>query len=156
MSDIVFTIIALTDIYYTLPWLGTIPLGKILLSIGLFLATNLIFWLLRRIILVRLRSWSRYTRTGLDDALISAIQGIRVWVYPIVSLYAAVHVFSWSPTTEKVFLGIFLFAVMWQAIEIVICFIDYVVKRYAEKGAEGELDANAATMSDMVRLLSRI
>lgn len=142
---------------YTIPFLGVVPVGKIALAALIFIASNTFFWLLRKIVLVQLRSWSQRTETSIDDAVIGAVQGIRVWVYSVVSLYAALHVFSWPEPAEKIFLGIFLFALVFQLIEIAVCFIDYAVKKYIEKGSDDtEIDANMATMIDMVRLVARI
>jgi small-conductance mechanosensitive channel len=153
VSDITY-LATLEESVYVLPLVGKIPLGKILIAIGIFIGLNILFWLVRKVLLVRLRAWSRKTSTDIDDTIVAAIESIKSWVYSIVSIYAALHLFEWSPLVDKVFLGVLLSALLWQAIKIVYCFLNYGVLRYARKHSEsGELDANASTMADLIRLL---
>jgi small-conductance mechanosensitive channel len=106
---------------------------------------------------VRLESWSKKTSTDIDDTVVAAVEGIKSWVYSVVSIYAALNIFNWPELVDKIFLGILLAALLWQAIQIALIFINYAVMRYAKSHArDGEVDANATTMAELVRLLAGI
>lgn len=146
----------LTNYHYDLAFVGILPIGKIVLAVGVFILLNTLFWTLRKVVLVKLRLLSRKTSNHFDDMLVAAIQGVRVWVYSIVSLYAAIHVFAWPETVEKVFLGVFLFAIIWQGIEILVCVVHYVTKKFSTDEDGLPIDANSATMSHLIQLVIRV
>lgn len=155
-SDLTY-ISTLESLTYTVPLLGQVPVGDIIIAVGIFVLLNILFWVIRAIVLVRLESWSKKTTTDIDDTVVAAVESIKPWVYSIVSIYAALHVFSWSDLTEKIFLAVMLAALLWQGIQIVFCFLNYAVIRYARSHTKtGELDANTSTIVDLVRLLAGI
>ncbi len=155
-SDLTY-ISTLENFTYMLPLIGEVPVGRILIAAGIFVSLNILFWVIRAVVLVRLRNWSKKTTTDIDDTIVSAVESIKSWVYSIVSVYAALNIFEWSDLVDKIFLGILLAALLWQGIKIVFCFLDYAVERYARKHSEtGQLDANTSTIADLVRLLAGI
>lgn len=157
MNEIYQIIDFLNGYTYTVPYVGVVPVGTIVVALLVFAGLNVLFWLLRKIIIVRLEALSSKTSTDIDDTVIGAVRGIRTWVYSTVSLYAALNLFEWSELTDKIFLGIFLAAVLWQLIEIAICFISYAVERYARQHqVDGMIDANTSTMAELIRLIARI
>ncbi len=156
MTELLLSIEKLMEYSYSLPFLGTVPMGKFLIAVAIFLGLNLCFWLLQQIILVQLRSFSAKTNTRFDDTVIAAVEGIRGWVYSIVSIYAALHIFTLPTWLETVSLGVFLFAVVWQVIEIAVIVIDYLASLYVRKSSDGDVtDANAETMADLIRIIAR-
>lgn len=148
----------LPDLAYTLPYLGAVDFTLPLAALVVFVALNAVFWLLRRIIIERLKALSAKTSTDIDDVFIDAVRGIKSWVYSIISIYIAAQFFalpSWLDTTAT---AVFLFAIVWQAINIAGCFIKYFVVKFIEKDedGDGQVDPNAATASDLITLISKI
>jgi len=143
---------------YNVPFLGTIDLSKYTLVLFLFVGTTIFFWLIRAVVIVRLRKLSERTSTDVDDVLIQAVGSIRPWVYVLLSLYISFIPVSLPGMADKVFTAVILFALVWQVIEVAVCFVDYGATRFLEKDADGdgEVDPNAATASSMVTLLARI
>ena len=62
-----------------------------------------------------------------DDALVEAVENIKAWVYTVVALFAALQFFTLPETIDLIVKGIFYFVIVWQAIAIATCFIDYFV-----------------------------
>lgn len=143
---------------YMFPLVGQIDISGLIEGAVIFVALSAFFWLLRMIVLERLKSLSDKTSTDLDDAFIDAVRAIRPWVYNIVAIYIALQPFTFSELIDQIFLGIFLFAVVWQAIEVVCKFVDYFTKKFLEKDEDGDgvIDPNSATASHMVTLIARI
>lgn len=148
----------LPNLQFNLPIVGSVDFLPGVMALGIFLILNFIFWLLQRIIIVRLSALSRRTDTDVDDVVINAVKGVRAWVYSIVSIYIALQVFTLSGRVDVVLTSIFLLAIVWQLIEIASCFVDYFAKRLLSKDEDGDgvIDPNAATATDMVTLLARV
>jgi len=149
---------SLPAMVYTIPYYGEIDFSSWMLVLVLFLGTTFIFWLVRTVILVRLRALSEKTSTDVDDVFVKAVGSIRAWVYILLSLYISLMPLTLPQTFEKVLTAATLFVVVWQIIEFAVCFVDYGAKRFLEKDEDGDgvIDPNAATASSMVTLLSRI
>lgn len=149
---------SLPAMVYYVPYLGEVDLGPYTLSAILFVGTTFFFWLVRAVVLVRLRALSKRTSTDVDDMLIRAVSSIRVWVYVVLSLYIALLPLELPSVAETVLKAVMLFTVVWQIVEIVTTFVDYFATRVLEKDEDGDgvTDPNAATASSMVTLLSRV
>lgn len=158
MEYIFETIAELSEMTHEVTLLGTVPTGKLILAIGIVVGLNIFFWLLREIILVYLRNLSKKTSTGFDDMLTAAVSGIRVWVYTIVSIYAALLIFTLPEWLDVIATTVFSLALVWQGIEVVIAVIDYLIEKYVRTSADGDAQAaaNLETMAELVRLLTRI
>ncbi|MCA9360963.1 mechanosensitive ion channel family protein [Candidatus Kaiserbacteria bacterium] len=148
----------LPEMAYELPLFGVLDLRIFILSLSVFLALSFSFWLLRIIVLANLKRLSRLTTTDIDDVVIDAIKGVRPWVYNIIALFLALQFFTLPQLVANLLLAVFLFAVVWQIVEIAVCFVDYGTRRWLEKDedGDGEIDPNSATASNMVALLARI
>lgn len=148
----------LPNLNYNVPLFGELNLLPIVTAFSIFVALNVLFWLLQRIILVRISVLSKRTSTDIDDVIVKVVRGVRAWVYSIVSVYVALQVFEFSEKVDVVLTSVFLLAVVWQLIEIATCFVDYFATRLLSKDldGDGEIDPNAATATDMVILLARI
>lgn len=146
------------DIMVTFPWLGQINLTPYFFSLGVFIVLNIFFWMIRAIVLVRLKALSARTYTDIDDMLIKAVTGIRSWVYSIVSLFVALQLFELPEWADVTLLAVFLFAIVWQLIEVAVVIVDYGANRMLAKDEDqdGVIDPNAATATHMVALLGRI
>lgn len=148
----------LPSLTYTLPYFGEVNFQKITGAAIVFVVLTLGFWILRMIVLKRAKMLAAKTSGLLDDVVVDAIQNIRAWVYSLVALYAALQFFSFPTAVDKVFSGIFYFAIVWQAIEVASRFVDYFTTQYLEKDEDGDgiIDPNSATASNMVTLIARI
>lgn len=142
----------------TLPFIGSIDLVPYATALILFCGLIAAFKLIQYVVVARLKVLSKRTHTDIDDVIIGAISGIRVFVYTIVALYIALQSFTLPHAVDVTATFLFLFVVVWQAIEIAVCFVDYIATRFLEKDENGDgvVDPNAATASHMVALFARI
>lgn len=148
----------ISPMYFRLPFFGLTDVAPYIAAFVIFAAFTVFFWLVRHVVLARLKSLSRRTENDIDDAVIDAVRGIRPWAFTVVALYLALQFLvlpRWADITVQ---AIFLFTIVWQAVEIAIAFVRFGTKKILEKDedGDGEVDPNAATASDMVVLLARI
>lgn len=148
----------LPDLVYTVPFIGEYDFREIAGAAIVFIGLTLVFWLIRMVVLVRLEALAKKTKGSFDDVLVDAVEHIRHWVYTAVALFAALQFFTFPGLVEKIINGLFYLVIVWQAIEVIGCFVDYFVKKFLHKDedGDGEIDPNAATMSDLVTLISKI
>ncbi|MEZ4200708.1 MAG: mechanosensitive ion channel family protein [Candidatus Paceibacterota bacterium] len=141
-----------------LPVLGVVDVTKIVVAVGFFLFLLIFFKLLKEVVLVYLRALSNRTSTDVDDVIIDAIHGIRAWVYGIVAVWLTAQWFALPGWLDTALTAVFLAAVVWQAIEVALCFVSYGTRRFIEKDSDGDgvIDPNTATASDMITLMARI
>lgn len=146
------------DFTYTLPFIGEYDFTKIAGAAFVFVLLTAAFWLLRTVILIRVRKVADKTTTTFDDVIVGAIEKIKAWVYTLVALYAALQFFALPSTIDFIVSTIFYFAVVWQTIAVAGCFIEYFVKTFLEKDADedGLIDPNSAMASNMVTLIAQI
>ncbi|MCB9811169.1 MAG: mechanosensitive ion channel family protein [Candidatus Nomurabacteria bacterium] len=149
---------SLSNATYTLPVLGELQVGSWLAAFIVFIVLTLAFWVIRNVVIKHLHKLSSKTGTDIDDVVIAAVQGIRVWVYTIASLFFALQMVSVPNWFDKTITAVFLFAVVWQLIEIALKFVSYFSSRFLERDndGDGEVDPGSATASHMVDLAARI
>jgi small-conductance mechanosensitive channel len=145
------------ELIYELPILGVIDVTKLLAALTIFFGLTFIFWLIRKVVLVRLRRLSKKTATRSDDVVIETVQGIHVVVYSVAALYISLLGFEFSEPTEKTLDVVFYVVLTWQAIHIVSQLIKYFAEtKLKDEDGDGEVDPNAATAAEMITLISRI
>lgn len=156
LANAIFSLIP--ELSYELPGFGMVNFQLPLVAVVLFIGLNFLFWFIQRVALGHLKRVSAKTKTDFDDVFIDAVVSIKPWVYSIVSIYAALHVFPLSNIVNKILTALFLFAVVWQAIKVASCFITYFATKFLEKDEDGDgvVDPNAATASNMVTLIAQI
>lgn len=142
----------------SLPFMGELDVTPYIASAVIFVVAMVVFRIVRYLIIEQLKQLSEKTTTDVDDVVIDAIRGIRVWVYTLVSIYVALLPLTMPTLAERVVTGIVLFAVVWQAIEVAGQFVHYFATRFLEKDedGDGEIDPNSATMSGLVKLIAKI
>ena len=159
MNDYVASVIeAAPDVMISVPWLGEVNLTPYLWSLAIFIILSVLFKVVLMTIVHHLRELSKKTNTDLDDVVIGALHGIKVWVYTLLALYASLLMFTLPVIIDKLLTALVLFAVAWQAIEIALCFVRYAVARFVEKDEDGDgvIDSGAANASDLITLMARI
>jgi len=135
----------------------TIDITNWVLALGIFLALNTAFYLLKHIVIQRLVWLAARTKVTFDEVLVAAIQGIRPWVYSIVSVVVAAGVFNLPEVVHLVMFGAMYVALVWQAIEIVLTVINHVVGNFVRRQDNGVTDeAQVKTTAQMITLLARI
>lgn len=146
------------EIVFTVPGVGDIDATPYVAAAAIFIALSVLFKVVLVVVISRLKKISERTSTDVDDVVISALQGVRPWVYTIVALFAAIQTLEVPEMADKAILGLFLFAAVWQLIDIAAQFVDYGASRFLEKDedGDGEIDPGSTTASHMVTLLSRI
>lgn len=140
------------------PWVGAVDVAPLLIAVGVFLGLTFLFKVVLVAIISRLTALSAQTTTDIDDVFIAAFSGVRPWVYMLLALYIALRPFTLPGWVETPFTAVVYGALVWQAIEVALCFIKYGVQRFVERDEDGDgvIDPNAATASDMIVLLARI
>jgi small-conductance mechanosensitive channel len=148
----------LPNITYTIPFFGSVDFTPYVATTVLFVGLTIIFKIVQVIVVARLKALSRKTSTDIDDVVIDAIASIKPWVYTFVAFFVAAQTLTLPHWLDMIFTALFLFAVVWQAIEIAVCFVDYFTKRVLEKDedGDGQADPNSAMAANMVALLARI
>lgn len=152
------TLSFLPEMVYQLPLFGQVDLAPYVAATLVFFGLSILTKFVLVIALNRLKNLSTKTKTDIDDVIISALSGVSAWVYTLVSFYIALQFFVLPEVVDKLLTAVVLFAVAWQAIEVLLCFIDYGATRFLEKDEDGDgvVDPNAATASHMVTLIARI
>jgi small-conductance mechanosensitive channel len=148
----------LPNLTYTLPLVGEYDFTKIVSTGLVFIVLTALFWFIRMVVLIRAKALAQKTSGSFDDVIVAAIESIKAWVYTVVALFASLQFFTLPSTVDLIVKGVFFFVVVWQAITITSCFVDYFVKRFLEKDldGDGETDPGSATASNMVTLIAKI
>jgi hypothetical protein len=76
------------------------PLSHWLAAIGIAVVVYLAAVLFKRVAVRRLLEWAKRTRTHIDDALVSLLQDVRLWLVVLVALWAGSQVLT-LPTIYK-------------------------------------------------------
>jgi len=148
----------LPSLTYTVPFIGEYDFTKVVSAVLVFAGLTALFWFIRIVVLFRAKALAKKTVGTFDDVIVASIESIKAWVYTLVALFAALQFFTLPETTDLIVKGIFFFVVMWQAITIISCFVDYFLKRFLEKDHDGDgvVDPGSATASNMVTLIAQI
>ncbi len=148
----------LPEMSIDLPFVGLLNIQEYVAMAILFVSLVVLFRLLRGVVVVRLKALSRRTSTDLDDTVIDAVHSIRMWVLIILALYISIQALSLPSWLDKTWSAVVFLSLVWQMIEVSLRFVDYFVHKMVEKDEDGDgvVDPNAATASDLIRLMSRI
>lgn len=141
-----------------IPYLGNLDVTLFIVATLLFVCSALAFKFIQFIVVGRLHRLSERTDTAIDDVVVAAVQGIRPWVYTLLALYLTLQLFVLPTIVNMLLSGFVYFALVWQGIEIALCFVEYGTTRFLEKDEDkdGVVDPGSATASHMVTLLARI
>ena len=148
----------LPNLTYTLPFIGEYDFTKVVSAAIVFVALTALFWVIRMVLLQRAKALSKKTKGHFDDVIVKAIDGISAWVYTLVAFYVALQFFTLPQTLDLIITGIFYMSIVWQAIAVIGCFVEYFAAKFLEKDldGDGEIDPGSVTASDMIKLISQI
>jgi len=148
----------LPEIIIAVPYLGSLDLAPYFGALIIFTLLTTFFWLLQVVILNRLTKLSKHTKTDFDDVAVAAVASIKPSVYMLVSFYIALQLLILPELADNVVTAVFLFVVVWQAIEVVSQLVSYAARKFLEKDEDndGITDPNSANASQMVILLTGI
>ncbi len=146
------------DNSYNLPVLGEVMIDKFILATITFVALWIIFWIIRMVLLGRAKALAAKTSATFDDAFVEVIERIRGWFYSLMAFYFALQYFELPAWVEKPLDTVFWIALVWQVIEMIVCFVEYGVRTFIEKDldGDGEIDRDTANASNMIKLMTRI
>lgn len=142
----------------TIPLIGQYDITKLVLALLIFLVLSLFFQILQKVILVRLEKLSRKTSTDIDNVIIKTVEGVRPWVYNIIAVYIALELFILPQFLDYIVTGAILFALVWQAIQVVGTILEFLINRLVQKDedGDGEVDPNSVNASNLLVLISKI
>ncbi len=148
----------LPEMSVDLPFVGFLNITEYVAMAILFLGLLAVFRIVQGVIVTKLKTLSRKTSTDLDDTVIDAVHDIRMWVLTILALYISFQTLTLPEWLDRTWNAVVFLALVWQLIEIALRFVEYFVSRVVEKDEDGDgvIDPNAATASDLIRLMSRI
>lgn len=148
----------LPSMTYKMPGLGEVDFAPYLIAAIVFFGLLLIFKIVLSSIISRLKKISTKTSTDFDDVLLSALGGIRSWVYVVVALFVSLRALALPSWADATLLFITLIAVVWQFIEIAVRLISYASERLLlkDENGDGVPDPNTAMASQMVTLFARV
>jgi small-conductance mechanosensitive channel len=141
-----------------LPFVGHIDVTAYIVALIVFIGLVALCKFALLVVVGRLHALSKKTSTEIDDVVIDAVKGIRVWVYALVSAYIAVQIFIIPEAVEKIFSALVYVAIAYQLIEILLQFVEYGARRFLEKDEDGDgiIDPDAANAAHLMVLISRI
>ena len=144
------------EVTYVIPFIGDVSAQEVVAALAIFISLTFLFWLIRKVILVRLHVLSRRTATRSDDVVIEAVQHVHGFVYVIAALYISLQVFALPENVDRVIGAVFYIVLTWQVIRIIGGLIKYFAEAKLKHDENGNVDPNAATAAEMITLFSRI
>jgi len=123
-------------------------------SIAIFVGSIIVLKIFQVVILARLNSLAKKTKTDLDDMLIEVFKKIKPPFYFFIAVYLAIKALNVADIISKILLALFLIAVVFELIQAVSRILDYLMRKYLEKNREkGE---NQQQSEAMIKLLQAI
>lgn len=99
------------------------------MAFGYFVILLVAFWILQKVVLVRLKLMSERTATRIDDALIRLVEKIRPPVYGTLALWVALWSLVLSTLVGRVVNGVGTAVLVYQVIVALQVVVDYIIKR---------------------------
>lgn len=144
----------------SLPFFGALNLTPFLLAMALFTLIQLSFYVVKQIILVRLRAVAGRTSFTFDDVIVDAIAAIHPISYGVISVTVALMVFTSPAWLQNSLYAVTWVILLWQVIRIATVIMGYVVERALAQKNDGDdsfaVDQNAVTAAALITLLMRI
>jgi len=123
------------------------------LSAGIFVATWVVLWTAKKVVIVRLESLSQKTKTDLDDALVSVLNTINPVVLGAASLTFAIRFADVPAIVVTSVSAAFLIALVYQISVGVAQIIDIAVLKAQGKRVDTDKKAAVALLSGTVKVI---
>ncbi len=118
----------------------------------IFLVLLVVFFLLQKIIIVRLNQLAKKTQTDIDDMLIEVVNSFRPSFYTFIAIYVAVQLILLPEMLRTGLYFILLFWVVYQVIKGLQVVVDYILQRAVSNGDEDETVA-VGVMSGTIKFV---
>ncbi len=123
--------------------------GDYLIALVVFVGALVALKIFREVVLSRLKKAAEKTKTDLDDVLIKTIHDITPPFYLIVSIYASLKFLKMPVVAEKIVDGVFVLAIVFQAVRALQVFIDYWTQKLVGKRIQGDEAKNKAAVKSV-------
>jgi small-conductance mechanosensitive channel len=136
----------------------TNTLHGVIVSVSILFAVMIIFWLIRQVVLIRLRRLSRKTTTHVDDVAVAVISDIRFWCVLAIAIALAAQALALPAGLHRI---IRVFTVLVVGVQLLITsrlVIDAVITRMLEKkrGTDGKPDPSLASGVVIIRFIATL
>ncbi len=124
-----------------------------LIAAGYFIAGLIIVWVLKKIVITRLKQWADRTSTQLDNFVISALERSVVPLFYFGVFYLSINTLSVSPGFEKAFSVFGAFLMTGLGIRFVIAVGEFVIRTYwLPKQAGGAKESTMKAVLPMLKI----
>lgn len=107
-------------------------------ALGVLLAFYIILRIVRKVLIVRLQSLSKHSKTKLDDIVVDAITDIKTFSYFVISLFISSLFLQLSPNISKGAKAIFLLVLIYEGIRIIQKIVDYFIFKALQKNTKSD------------------
>ncbi|NOY35919.1 MAG: mechanosensitive ion channel family protein [bacterium] len=127
--------------------------GDYLIALAVLVGALIVLKIFREVILSRLKKAAEKTKTDLDDVLIKIIHDITPPFYLIISVYASLKFLKMPAVAEKIVDGVFILAIVLQAVRALQVFIDYWTQKLVGRRIQGDEAKNKAAVKSISSVL---
>ncbi len=121
-------------------WNNTIQ--DYLVALGILVGFLVVFKLFKSIVLVRIKKWSKKTKTDIDDELVAMIEKIPGFAYLYVAFYISLYSLNIHSTFENVAAALLIILIFYWATQAASNLIEFILYKHA-KGEKGAHKTNA-------------
>ena len=115
----------------------------------------IVFWVVQRLVLGRLRRLATKTQTDLDDTLVNIVENVRPQIYLVVAVYFAIRTLNLSELAMQLVNGALVVALVYQVVISFQILLDYVLKRQL-KAAGKEEDQTLEAALRIINTLAKV
>lgn len=126
-----------------------------IISLGVLVISLFVLKIFQVIILSKLKSLAKKTKTGLDDVLVDIFSGLRPPFYLLISIYLAIQFLSFSGLVVIITKALFLVVIVYEIIRSLEKLASYFIHGYLESGKKDEQQQNES-MASTLRLMVKM
>lgn len=102
-------------------------------TLGLFFILFFVFRLFRKIILVKIKFFTKNTKNNFDDLFLEIFSGISKFFYWFIAFFVALQILTLPNILDKILLNLFILIIVIEVItilkKIIVFFVDYITER---------------------------
>jgi small-conductance mechanosensitive channel len=106
---------------------------QIAIPVGVFLATVIVGWIIRKIVVLRLQNWSKKTTSKLDDIFVSAIKTPMIIWFLILGLYIGLGISKLPENVVDIVHKILLVLIIFSVTVVLANLVGSMIKVYSAK-----------------------